>query len=68
MNPLGDDLLAWLLFAFGAAVVVGTGLALLRPRPDPADGELSRPPLARSLLMVLVGLIAAVWGLATLMT
>lgn len=68
MNLLGDDLLPWLLLALGAALAVGTGLALVRPRAEPGEGELARPPLARSLVMIAVGLLAALWGLATLVT
>ena len=68
MNPLGDDLLAWLLLALGGALAVGTGLALLRPPSEPSEGDLVRPPIARSVVMILVGLVAAVWGLATLVT
>jgi hypothetical protein len=68
MNPLGDDLLAWVLLALGGALAAGTGLALLRPPPDPAEGDLVRPPLARSLVMIAVGLVAALWGLATLLS
>ncbi|MCX7620837.1 MAG: hypothetical protein N2037_08360 [Acidimicrobiales bacterium] len=67
---LGEDLLAWLVLAFGAALAVGNLLALVRPprRPDNAIQTVQRPPLARSLLMIGLGLIAAVWGLATLLT
>ena len=68
VNPLGDDLLPWLLLALGAALAVGTAAALLRPPEQRADGDLARPPLARSLLMIGLGLVAAVWGLATLLT
>jgi hypothetical protein len=68
VNPLGDDLLAWFLLALGGALAAGTGLALLRPPPEPGEGDLARPPLARSLVMILVGLVAALWGLATLLT
>ena len=68
VNPLGDDLLPWLLLALGAALAVGTAGALLRPPDQRADGDLARPPLARSLLMIGLGLVAAVWGLATLLT
>ena len=68
MNPLGDDLLPWMLLALGGALAVGTALALFRPPAEQADGDLARPPLARSVVMILVGLVAAVWGLATLLT
>jgi hypothetical protein len=64
---LGDDLLAWLLLALGAALAVGTLLALLRPPPaDGSDGPGQRPPLPRSLVMIGIGLIAAIWGAASL--
>jgi hypothetical protein len=68
VNPLGDDLLAWMLLALGGALAVGTALALFRPPAEKVDGDLARPPLARSVVMIIVGLVAAVWGLATLLT
>jgi hypothetical protein len=68
VNPFGDDLLPWLLLALGAALAGGTGFALLRPPAQRSEGDLDRPPLARSLVMIAVGLVAAVWGLATLLT
>ncbi len=63
---LGEDLLAWLVLAIGAAMAVGTILALVRPRPDGDDQDLARPPLGRSLVMIAIGTIAAIWGLASL--
>ena len=63
---LGDDLLPWLVLAFGGALAVGTGLALVRGRGDPDDGELERPPTGRSVVMIALGTIAALWGLASL--
>jgi len=64
---LGDDLLAWLALAIGAALAVGTLLALVRP-PAGADGAARpRPPLSRSLVMIAIGAVAAAWGLATLL-
>jgi hypothetical protein len=62
------ELLPLLVLALGAAMVVGNGLALVRPPEKPKPGELARAPRGRSLLMVVVGLIAAVWALATLLT
>ena len=60
---LGDDLLSLLVLAFGGAMAVGNGLALVRP---PAGKE--RPPLARSLVMTGVGLVAAIWAVASLVS
>ena len=68
----GADLLQLLVLAFGAALVVGNGLALLRSRrPVPAarsgEPEAVQPPLGRSLVMIVVGLLAVMWAVATLM-
>jgi hypothetical protein len=64
---LGEDLLAWLMLAIGGALALGTLLALLRPPPEGnGDGTPQRPPLARSVVMIGIGLIAAVWGAASL--
>ena len=62
------DLLPLLVLALGAAMVVGNGLAIVRPPQKPKPGELARAPKSRSLVMILIGLIAAVWALATLLT
>lgn len=64
---LGDDLLAWLVLALGGALFVGNLLALLRPPPRPKEGELARAPVGRSLLMALVGGLAALWALGSLL-
>ena len=50
----------------GGALAVGNVLALLRPPAQTKKGELSRAPAARSVLMVVVGAVAAVWAVATL--
>jgi hypothetical protein len=63
---LGEDLLSWILLALGGALFVGNVLALARPRPDTAEGDLDRAPVARTAVMAGVGLIAALWALATL--
>ena len=66
---LGDDLLAWLVLALGGALLIGNVAAVLRP-PDGLrqPGELERAPVVRSLAMAVVGLIAAVWALASLVS
>lgn len=62
---LGEDLLAWLLLAFGGAMFVGNLMAIYRPPPRMvAEGSVA--PKGRSLAMAGLGLIAAVWALATL--
>lgn len=65
---LGDDILAWLVLALGGALAVGNLLALVRP-PTAARGEtdLERAPLVRTLGMGLVGLVAAIWAIASLL-
>ena len=64
---LGPDLIPFLMLAFGAALFVGNGLAMLNPQAQPRrENELRRAPIGRSLLMVVVGLVASIWALATL--
>ena len=67
---LGKDLLPWLVLAFGAAMVVGNLAAYFRPPApdaDAADEPRVPPPLGRTLAFVLVGGLAAVWALASLL-
>jgi hypothetical protein len=67
---LGDDLLPWLLLAFGAAMVVGNLAAYFRPPPvEPGDLDEPRQPpaLGRTVAFVVVGGIAAIWALASLL-
>jgi hypothetical protein len=64
---LGDKLLPFLVLALGAAMVVGNGLALVRPPEKPKKGELARAPLGRSLAMMAIGGVAALWALASLL-
>jgi hypothetical protein len=64
---LGENLLAYLVLAMGAALAGGNLLALVRPPDEPqGDDDLQRPPLARTVLMIAVGLVAAGWSLASL--
>ena len=67
-NPLGDDLLAWIVLAIGGALAMGTALALVRPRQDPDGNDLARPPLARSVAMIAIGGVAAAWAIASLVS
>ena len=66
---LGEDLLAYLVLAFGGALCVGNFLAVVKPPERQLDdGNLQRAPVGRSLLYAGIGLIAAVWALASLLT
>jgi len=67
VNPLGDNLLPLLVLALGGALAIGTVVALVRPPKNPKTGDLNRPPLARSIVMIALGSIAAIWGLASLL-
>lgn len=65
---LGEDLLAWLVLAIGAALAVGNALALIRPPETKRnDDDLAQAPKGRAIVYIVVGAIAAVWGLATLL-
>ena len=65
---LGEDLLAYLVLALGGAMLVGNGVALLRPPPEGRPGELERAPLGRTLAMMAIGAVASVWALASLVS
>ena len=63
---LGKDLLPLLVLALGGALAVGNGVALVRPPSRPKEGELARAPVGRSVAMIVIGLLAALWALASL--
>ena len=65
---LGDNLLPFLVLAIGGAMVVGNGLALIRPPEKPKEGELTQAPVGRTITMIVVGALAAVWAVASLLT
>jgi hypothetical protein len=64
---LGEDLIQWLLLALGGALFVGNVLAIVRPPEQQLDDDsLERAPIVRSLVYAGLGLVAAIWALATL--
>ena len=65
---LGEDLLPYLVLALGTALVVGNGMALVRPPRQAKEGELARAPVARSVVMIAIGFVAAVWAVASLVS
>lgn len=66
---LGDDLLPFMVLAFGAALCVGNFLAIVKPPAQQLDeSHLERAPIVRSLVFSGIGLIAAIWALASLLS
>ena len=64
---LGEDTLVLLVLALGAAMFVGNGLAVLRPRARPrTDNDLPRAPVTRAVVMMVIGLTASLWAIASL--
>jgi hypothetical protein len=64
---LGDDLIPYLVLALGGALLVGNLAAMVRPRRVNGEGEPVRAPARRAVPLALVGLVAAIWALATLL-
>ncbi len=62
---LGEDLIPYLVLAFGGALFVGNLAAMARPKRT-ADTPV-RAPARRAVPLALVGLLAAIWALATLL-
>ena len=65
---LGEDILIWIVLAFGGAMCVGNILALVKPPAKIEEGPLPRAPKARSLAMAGVGAVAALWALLSLVS
>ncbi len=63
---LGDNLIQWLLLALGGALFAGNVAAIVKPPKQQEEGTLERAPLTRSLVYAGLGLVAAIWALATL--
>ncbi|MEK7292094.1 MAG: hypothetical protein AAB088_01490 [Actinomycetota bacterium] len=64
---LGQDLLGWLVLAFGGAMCVGNVLAIVRPPATRREAtDLERAPIGRSITMATVGGLAALWAVASL--
>lgn len=64
----GPDLLAYLVLALGGAMAAGSLLALVRPPDTRRDGDLEQAPVARSVAFAAVGVVAALWALASLVS
>jgi len=65
---LGENLLVLLALAFGGALAVGNFMALINTRGAPKNSDYEKPPLGRSILMILLGLIVSIWAIGSLIT
>ena len=67
---LGEDLLAYLVLAIGGAMAVGSVAALVRPpdRSKRGEADLEQAPVGRSLAFAAIGLVGAIWALASLVS
>ncbi|CAA9251980.1 MAG: hypothetical protein AVDCRST_MAG20-2256 [uncultured Acidimicrobiales bacterium] len=65
---LGEDLLPLLVLAFGAAMALGSALALVRPPAKREEGDLAEASVGRSVVFVVIGTLAAVWATASLIS
>ena len=65
---LGENLLPLLTLAVGGGLAAANIMAFVRPRPEARDGELDRPPLARSLIQIAIGLTVSIWAVASLLS
>lgn len=69
MNPLGDNLLPLLILALGAAMAVGNLLALVRPPENPkGEDDLEKAPVARSVIYIVLGTVASLWSIVTMLS
>jgi hypothetical protein len=66
---LGDNLLVYLVLAFGGAMAVGNVLAIVKPPNRPKqDGDLEQAPVVRSVVFAVIGAVAAIWAIASLVS
>ena len=63
---LGENFFPLLTLALGAALAGGNIVAFIRPPPNLKEGSLERPPLRRSALQIVIGLLACLWAIATI--
>ncbi len=67
----GDSgtLLAYLVLAVGGAMAVGNVLAIVKPPERPKNAkDLPRAPMGRSVAFAVIGGLAALWAIASLVS
>lgn len=66
---LGENLIVYLVLALGGALAFGNFFAIVKPpQTSRGDGDLEKAPVVRSVVMGLVGLFAAIWAIASLIS
>ncbi len=63
---LGENFFSLLTLALGAALAGGNIVALIKPPPHLKEGSLEAPPLKRSAIQIVIGLLACLWAIASL--
>lgn len=64
---LGENLIVYLVLALGAALAVGNIMAMVKPpEKKQSESDLQVAPKARSLGMAIIGTVAALWALVSL--
>ena len=64
---LGENLIVYLVLALGAALAVGNIMEMVKPpEKKQSEGDLQVAPKARSLGMAIIGTVAALWALVSL--
>lgn len=66
---LGENLIVYLVLALGGALAFGNFFAIVKPPQNGrGDGDLEKAPVVRSVVMGLVGVVAAIWAIASLIS
>ena len=65
---LGEDILPLMVLALGGAMLVGNVMAIVHPPAEAKEGELARAPRGRTITFIVVGALASVWAIASLVT
>lgn len=66
---LGENLIVYLVLALGGALAFGNFFALIKPpQQGRTETDLEKAPVVRSVVMGLVGLVAAIWAIASLIS
>ena len=66
---LGENLIVYLVLALGGALAFGNFFALIKPpQQGRAETDLEKAPVVRSVVMGFVGLVAAIWAIASLIS